>query len=319
MLEMYTLFVGHTAASHAVPLFSSCLTDVIVFTAATLLAELLRFTISPDSRDRLVVRTLRCGRNNPGSNPASLLIYGKKYLLQDAEMTFSLGTHTLMTSNYGKEYLLQDAEMTFSLGTHTLMTSNEKVTASLLSYGKEYLLQDAEMTFSLGTHTLMTSNEKVTASLLSYGKEYLLQDAEMTVSSRSYDEEYLLQEVDMTICWNSHTDVLQVESHSLLPFYYNSSTYQNIFQSVLISIYCTASKMADPPDHFFLGSHLHSQQFGGFVSNVFDGNISKIGVSDDEGDQDTDRTFVSDKEPTVDRDLVQPGCSRMVGWVEYRT
>ena len=28
-----------------------------------------RFTRSRSSRDRLVVRTLRCGRNNPGSNP----------------------------------------------------------------------------------------------------------------------------------------------------------------------------------------------------------------------------------------------------------
>ena len=27
------------------------------------------FPTTSDSRDRLVVRTLRCGRNNPGSNP----------------------------------------------------------------------------------------------------------------------------------------------------------------------------------------------------------------------------------------------------------
>ena len=26
-------------------------------------------SVSPTSRDRLAVRTLRCGRNNPGSNP----------------------------------------------------------------------------------------------------------------------------------------------------------------------------------------------------------------------------------------------------------
>ncbi|KAG8303361.1 hypothetical protein J6590_010395 [Homalodisca vitripennis] len=46
----------------------------------------------------------------------------------------------------------------------------------------------------------------------------------------------------------------------------------------------------------------NSQQFEVFVGNVFDGNVSKIVVSDDEGDLDTDPIFVSDKESTEDTD-----------------
>ena len=39
------------------------------------------FPTTSDSRDRLVVRTLRCGRNNPGSNPGHGMFFPFFFLL----------------------------------------------------------------------------------------------------------------------------------------------------------------------------------------------------------------------------------------------
>ena len=47
-----------------------------------------RFFMSRSSRDRLVVRTLRCGRNNPGSNPG----HGSGWTLSRAGLFLRLQT-----------------------------------------------------------------------------------------------------------------------------------------------------------------------------------------------------------------------------------
>ena len=43
-------------------------------------------TSNPDSRNRIVVSTLRCGRSNPGSNPG----YGKDVFFESIYLIYSV-------------------------------------------------------------------------------------------------------------------------------------------------------------------------------------------------------------------------------------
>ncbi|KAG8242705.1 hypothetical protein J6590_059941 [Homalodisca vitripennis] len=125
--------------SHVVPPSLFGLSDVILFTAATLLAELFRSTISPDSRDRLVVRTLRCGRNNPGSNPGTaLLLYATLKIAKDAEslMNFGLSSQIRDITTLGFSWNKKDNKW-FGEGENTPQQSSTLLLETASSSGRK--------------------------------------------------------------------------------------------------------------------------------------------------------------------------------------
>ena len=83
------------------------------------------------SRDRLVVRTLRCGRSNPGSNPG----HGRKIVLLAPEIhkkTVMLCTYFLTVCGTVQVKLYEAPAESFKVEVTAMETDKDAVTATVI-------------------------------------------------------------------------------------------------------------------------------------------------------------------------------------------